>query len=76
VKAPKWTPPINGWQYPIVDDCNVAKLPTTLKLYRTINGHWYGQFLGSRERLIPLVQTNGSLAFCCRVLSAALRGGK
>jgi hypothetical protein len=75
-RNPTWTPPINGWRYPIADECRVESLPSTLKLYRTLDERWYGQFVGNIESLRPLVQVNGSQHLCCRVLDAALRGGK
>jgi hypothetical protein len=81
MKPPAWTPPINGWQYPIELEedllgtlCPTAQgIPDALLFLR--NGKWELAY-SPRARTQPLNRiwnVEGTLEFCCAVLEAALK---
>lgn len=80
---PAWTPPINGWRYPIEVTQPLAhhgplavrcRTERGFTLYQdTPDGRWSGCVVHHPNKHVEVF---GPLNFCCRVLSSALKGNK
>ncbi len=81
MKHPTWTPPINGWQYRIVQNCfglleaGDEENEDGFSLVQTygLPNRWEGAVVFTPDQHI---ECYGTLQFCCAVLDAALKARK
>lgn len=77
-KPPEWTPPINGWQYPIgrggIGTFAEVRCRTAgnFELFHSRHGDWCAHINVANGEL----DAYGTLDFCCAVLDAALKARK
>ncbi len=81
MSAPKWTPPINGWQYRLRENGprfsrELRAVTTEFVLWQNLGvtrSPWFLSYILPDGNSIGAA---GTIEHCCRVLSAALRGVK